>query len=150
MFKAIDNYFDKLEDKVRAKLSHRSILYAFIGGIATVIFWRGVWHSADILMRQGGLLGWFFYEPVTIVWTSIILLMTGLFISVFIGERIIISGIKNEKKVTDKTEVEIDKEEDEIRSMRTKIIQISKDLEEVKISQISKDIEEIKNALAKK
>ena len=115
MFKAIDNYFDKLEDKVRARLSHKSILYAFIGGASTVIFWRGVWHTSDILMRKGGFLGWFFYEPVTILWTSIILLMTGLFISVFIGERIIISGLKNEKKATDKTEIEIDKEEDEIR-----------------------------------
>ncbi len=137
MFKIV-SYFDKLEDKVRAKLSHRSIAYAFIGGAATVIFWRGVWHTADILMKKGGFLGWFFYEPNTIIWTSVILLMTGLFISVFIGERIIISGIKNEKKTTDKTEVEIDKEEDEIRSMRSKIIQISK------------DIEEIKNAVSKK
>ena len=138
MFKAIVNYFDKVEDKVRMKLSHRSIAYAFIGGIATVVFWRGVWHTADILMKQGGFLGWFFYEPITVIWTSIILLMTGLFVSIFIGERIIISGLKNEKKATDKTEVEVDKEEDEIRGMRAKIIQMSK------------DIEEIKNAVAKK
>jgi len=132
MFKAIDNYFDKLEDKVRAKLSHRSILYAFIGGMCTVIFWRGVWHTADILMEKGGFSGWFFYEPITVVWTSIILLMTGLFVSNFIGERIIISGLKKEKKVTDKTETEVDKEEDEIRSVRAKISQISKDIEEIK------------------
>ena len=58
--------------------------------------------------------------------------MTGLFISVFIGERIIISGLKNEKKTTDKSEGEINKEEDEIRSMRAKIIQMSKDIEEIK------------------
>lgn len=128
----IVNYFDKLEDKVRMRLSHRSIVYAFIGGIGTVLFWRGVWHTGDILMREGGFLGWFFYEPVTIVWTSIILLMTGLLVSVFIGERIIISGLKKEKKVSDKTETEIDKEEDEIRSMRGKIIQMSKDIEEIK------------------
>lgn len=134
----VANYFDKLEDKVRAKLSHRSIMYAFIGGIATVLFWRGVWHTGDILMRKGGFLGWFFYEPITVVWTSIILLMTGLFISVFIGERIIISGLKNEKKATDKTEVEIDKEEDEIKSIRGKILQMSKDIEEIKNAVIKK------------
>lgn len=134
----IVNYFDKLEDKIRMKLSHRSIAYAFIGGAATVVFWRGVWHTADILMRKGGFLGWFFYEPNTVIWSSVVLLMTGLFVSVFIGERIIISGIKNEKKATDKTEIEIGKEEDEIKSMRIKILQISK------------DIEEIKNAVSKK
>lgn len=128
----IVNYFDKLEDRVRMRLSHRSIAYAFIGGVGTVLFWRGVWHTGDILMKQGGFLGWFFYEPVTIVWTSIILLMTGLLVSVFIGERIIISGLKNEKKVSDKTELEVDKEEDEIRDMRRKISQMSKDIEEIK------------------
>jgi len=132
MFKAIVSFFDKLEDRVRIRLSHRSIVYAFIGGLSTVLFWRGVWHSADILMEKGGFLGWFFYEPVTVVWTSIILLMTGLFVSNFIGERIIISGLKKEKKVTDKTEIEVDKEEDEIRAVRNKIDQISKDIEVLK------------------
>jgi uncharacterized membrane protein len=132
MFRPIVNYFDKLEDKVRMRLSHRSIIYAFIGGIATVVFWRGVWHTADILMRQGGFLGWFFYEPTTVIWSSIILLMTGLFVSIFIGERIIISGLKNEKKATDKTETEVDKEEDEIRTVRAKINQMAKDIEEIK------------------
>lgn len=132
MFKSIVTFFDKLEDKVRIKLSHRSIVYALIGGMGTVIFWRGIWHTADILMAKGGFLGWFFYEPITIIWASSILLMTGLFVSNFIGERIIISGLKNEKKVTDKTEIEVGKEEDEIRTMRAKINQISKDIEEIK------------------
>lgn len=131
MIKSIVNFFDKIEDKVRKRLSHRSILYACIGGIGTVIFWRGVWHTADILMEKGGFLGWFFYEPITLIWSSIILLMTGLFVSNFIGERIVISGLKNEKKVTDKTEIEVEKEENEIKSMRIKINQIAKDIEEI-------------------
>jgi len=138
MYKTLVNYFDKLEDKVRMKLSHRSIAYAFIGGLGTVVFWRGVWHTSDILMGKGGFLGWFFYEPTTIVWSSIILSMTGLLVSVFIGERIIISGLKNEKKVSDKTEIEIGKEEDEIKSMRAKITQMSKDIEEIKNAVILK------------
>jgi len=130
--KAIARYFDRLEDKVRARLSHRSILYAIVGGTCTVIFWRGIWHTADILMAQGGFWGWFFYEPITLIWSSIFLLMTGLFVSNFIGERIIISGLKQGKKESDKTEDEVDKEEDEIRNVRTKINQISKDIEEIK------------------
>jgi len=150
MFKGIIRFFDKLEDKVRMRLSHRSIFYAFIGGMATVLFWRGIWHTGDILMAKGGFWGWFFYEPVTVVWTSIILLMTGLFVSNFIGERVIISGLKNEKKMTDKTETEIFKEEDEIKTMRAKINQISKDIEDIKINRISKDIEEIKDVVSPK
>lgn len=98
MFKIFAKFFDKLEDKVRARLSHRSIIYALIGGLCTVLFWRGVWHTSDILMDKGGFWGWFLYEPVTIIWTSIILLMTGLFVSNFIGERIVISGLKKRRK----------------------------------------------------
>ena len=136
--KAIIRFFDKLEDKVRARLSHRSIIYALVGGAATVLFWRGVWHTADILMAKGGWLGQAFYEPITIVWTSIILLATGLFVSNFIGERVILSGLKKEKKVTDRTEDEIKKEEDRVEDLN------------LKLNQLIKDVTEIKDELAKK
>jgi len=135
--KAITRFFDKLEDRVRARLSHRSIIYGFVGGIATVVFWRGVWHSSDILMDKGGFWGWLFYEPNTIIWSSIILLMTGLFVATFIGERIIISGLKQEKKATDKTEDEIKREDNRI------------DLLSIKMEQMLKSIEEIKSSLKK-
>ena len=132
MFNPIIKFFDKLEDKVRARLSHRSIVYAFIGGVATVLFWRGVWHTGDILMQQGGILGWIFYEPISIVWTAIILLVTGLFVSNFIGERIVISGLKKEKKVTDKTEEEVKHEDDKIAVLNAKLNSVIKELAEIK------------------
>ena len=138
MIKSIIKFFDKLEDKVRARLSHRSVLYAFLGGVSTVLFWRGIWHTGDILMNLGGIWGWIFYEPITIVWTSIILLMTGLFVSNFIGERIVISGLKKEKKVTDKTEEEVKKEEDRIANLNAKI------------NTLTNDVAAIKDELAKK
>lgn len=132
MFKKIVDYFDKLEDKVRIRLSHRSIIYAFIGGTGTVLIWRAIWHSADILMKKGGIWGFIFYEPITLVWASIILLMTGLFVSNLIGERVIISGLKKEKKATDRTEIEISKEDDKIRAIQEQISQVSKDIQEIK------------------
>jgi hypothetical protein len=138
MFRKIAQFFDRLEDKVRARLSHRSIIYALIGGVCTVLFWRGIWHSADILMNQGGFLGDFFYEPTSIIWTALILLMTGLFVSNFIGERIVISGLKREKKVTDKTEFEVQEEDVKIRRL------------EEKIDLLIKEISTIKNELVKK
>ena len=128
----MNKFFDKLEDKVRARLSHRSILYALIGGACTVLFWRGVWHTGDLLMEQGGFLGWLFYEPITIIWTSAILLLTGLFVSNFIGERIVISGLKKEKKVTDKTEEEVKIEEGEIERLENKVDLIVKELSIIK------------------
>src|SRR3990167_3833380 len=45
-------FFDKLEDKTRYRLSKLPILYAIIGGIGIVLFWRGVWHTADYLMLR--------------------------------------------------------------------------------------------------
>lgn len=132
MFKKIVEYFDKLEDKVRIRLSHRSIIYAFIGGTGTVLIWRAVWHSADILMAKGGIWGFIFYEPITLIWSAVILLMTGLFVSNLIGERVIISGLKKEKKATDRTEIEIDKEEEKLNELKDQVSKISKDLQDIK------------------
>ena len=39
----------KLELRTQAYLSHHPKLYALIVGIGIVLFWRGVWHSADSL-----------------------------------------------------------------------------------------------------
>jgi len=131
--KKIIHFFDKLEDKVRTRLSHRSIFYAFLGGTFTIIFWRGVWHTADILEAKGGIWTYIFYEPNTIVWTLALLLLTGLFVSIMIGDRIILSGLKHEKKIEEKTEEEVKQEEKDIKSLRSQMTQISKDVEEIKI-----------------
>jgi hypothetical protein len=130
--KKIIHFFDKLEDKVRTRLSHRSIFYAFLGGTFTIIFWRGVWHTADILEAKGGIWAYIFYEPNTIVWTLALLLLTGLFVSIMIGDRIILSGLKHEKKVEEKTEEEVKQEEKDIKSLRSQMTQISRDVEEIK------------------
>jgi hypothetical protein len=132
MIKKITLFFDKLEDKVRGRLSHRSIFYAFVGGIAFVIFWRGVWHTADILQAQGGAWYYIFYEPNTIVWSAIVLLMTGLFVSLTIGDRIILSGIKHEKKVEEKTEEEVKKEGSELQQVLSRLDMLQKDVQEMK------------------
>ena len=131
--KKIIHFFDKLEDKVRTRLSHRSIFYAFLGGTFTIIFWRGVWHTADILEAKGGIWTYIFYEPNTIVWNLALLLLTGLFVSIMIGDRIILSGLKHEKKIEEKTEEEVKQEEKDIKSLRSQMTQISKDVEEIKI-----------------
>jgi hypothetical protein len=47
------SFFDKFEDHIRTHLSRYPIVYTIIGGIAIVLFWRGVWHTADILHPKG-------------------------------------------------------------------------------------------------
>jgi outer membrane murein-binding lipoprotein Lpp len=59
-------------------------------------------------------------------------------VSNFIGERIIISGLKKEKKVTDKTEDEVQEEEAEITRL------------EKKLDLIIKEVTALKDELAKK
>jgi septal ring factor EnvC (AmiA/AmiB activator) len=124
-----------------------------VGGIAIVLFWRGVWHTADILQAQGGILGFIFYEPVNMLIVIIVLLATGLFVSYFIGDTILISGLKQQKKTTDKTEKDIKEEESELISLRSTIKEIKKEVDEIKDAvehgnieikkEIKKDISEI-------
>jgi len=138
MFISLIRFFDKLEDRIRSVFSRSPIIYAFIGGATHVIFWRGIWITSDIIRDRGGFIGWLFYEPVALVWASLILLLTGLFVAGFIGERVIISGVKKEKKITEKSLLEIKKEEEKI------------DILNSKIDFLLKEITNIKNDLAEK
>lgn len=128
MIKKINRFLDKVEDKIRANLSRHPILYAIIGGVGIVLFWRGIWHTADLFPFMTG--------PVSIVVSVIILLGTGLFVSFFIGDRIFLSGLKREKKLFEKTEKEIEGEHGVLNSVlneiKEKIDKIEKDLQELK------------------
>ncbi|MDO8620425.1 MAG: hypothetical protein Q7R64_03715 [bacterium] len=126
-------FFDKVEDKARAKLSRSPIVYGVIGGTAIVMFWRGVWHTADILEQSGGMWETLLGAQVSMVLSAIVLLLTGLFVSFFIGDRIILSGLTREKKLEEKTE-------SEVRAEGTLLIDIYKKLEH-----LEKEIATLKN-----
>src|SRR3989339_2075103 len=128
--KFIVKFFDKLEDKIRGKLSHYPILYAFIGGVGVVLFWRGVWHTADD-MSLGSI--------TSLVIGSTLLLMTGVFVAAFIGSRLIISGLIGEKKLEEKEEAEIETEETQIKNLQETLNRLEKKLEH-----IDKEVEEEK------
>ncbi len=110
--KKIWDFFDKLEDKTRGRLSHKPLLYAFLGGVGVILFWRGVWHIADDINMNA---------IISIILGSIILLVTGVFVSAFIGNRLIISGLSGDKKLAEKTEVEIETEESQIKKLQSTI-----------------------------
>ncbi|EKE19909.1 MAG: hypothetical protein ACD_8C00087G0009 [uncultured bacterium] len=136
-FESIIIFFDKFEDGIRGWLSRRPILYAFIGGSGVIIFWRGIWHWMDFAVEYfsngyvldtsvslGGLIWW--DGPLSIVIGLLILLLTGIFTSSFIGNEIIISGIRGEKKTVDKTEVEIRAEAESLRDIKKDLRKIIK------------------------
>ena len=109
-------FFDKLEDKIRTSLSHRPIIYALFGSVGIILLWRGVWLTADMFD--------FMTPLVSVALGLFILLLIGLFVSFFIGEQIIISGIKAEKRTDEKTEEEIRREEISLRGMKKDISDI--------------------------
>ncbi|MHB8871016.1 MAG: hypothetical protein ACYC5G_00985 [Candidatus Doudnabacteria bacterium] len=115
MFKLMKNtvdFFDRLEDKIRGHLSKYPIPYAIIGGIGIVLFWRGVWHLADDFNLS---------SFASLVLGTVILLLVGLFTSMFIGDHIILSGLRHEKKVTDTTEKEVETEKDILQDIQEDI-----------------------------
>ncbi|MHB0978078.1 MAG: hypothetical protein ACYC1K_01550 [Minisyncoccota bacterium] len=130
MYKKIVQFFDRLEDKIRAHLSKYPFAYALIGGVGVVLFWRGVWHTADVVPVLNN-------SIVSLVAGSVILLLTGIFVSAFVGSRLIMTGLRGEKKMTEKTREEIEEEEGQIKKMQTAVNKIEEEIVELK-----KDFEE--------
>ncbi|HRH26406.1 MAG TPA: hypothetical protein PLF31_02980 [Candidatus Paceibacterota bacterium] len=125
----IVRYFDRLEDEVRALLSRHLLTYSLIGGVGVVLFWRGVWETSDMLMRSHVVFAWLFYPPIQVVLSIVMLMLTGLFVSVFIGDRIIISGIRHEKKLEENTKDLVKEEVVTLHHVREEIRALRKDLE---------------------
>ncbi len=122
--KHIIAFFDKFEDRVRARLSRVPIFYALIGGIGIVLFWKGVWESAEYVPWLSG--------PVAALVGIAIMLATGLLVSFFIGENIIISGFKGEKKLVEKTELEVRAEADILHTVEKQLDHIEEEIKDLK------------------
>ena len=135
MFKKIINFFDRLEDQVRARLSRHPVIYTLIGGFGIVLFWRGVWMIADQFEFLTG--------PISLVISVVVLLITGLFVSFFIGDSIIISGLRGDKKrverVKSQLESEIKTETITLRQVKDQLDHMEKDLHELKMEDEIKD-----------
>ncbi len=123
MIKSIIRFFDKLEDKIRASLTRRPILYAFIGSVGVVSIWRGVWVIEDSLYMSG-------FE--SLILGIFITVMTGLFVSFFIGDNIIISGLRKDKRIDEKTEEEIRKEKSILEIIQKDISDIKDEIKNIK------------------
>ncbi|MDO8529215.1 MAG: hypothetical protein Q7S18_00935 [bacterium] len=142
MLKEFLAFFDKFEDGVRKRLSHRPLFYAFIGGTGVVLFWRGIWHTMDFIMERylavssinqsiDSNLSIWWDGPLSIVIGLVMLLMTGIFTSSFIGNEIIISGIRGEKKMVEKTELEMKSEAESMNEIKKEIKIISDRFEKI-------------------
>lgn len=99
MLKRIVNFFDKFEDRTRSRLSRKPIVYALVGAVGIILLWKGVWETAELVPALHG--------PGSILLGAVILLASGLLVSFFIGDNIILSGYKREKKLAERTEHEV-------------------------------------------
>jgi hypothetical protein len=120
--KSIDKFLNKIGDKTRRVLSNYPILYAFIGGSGIVLFWRGIWHIADDVSLGSG---------ASLIIGALILIVTGLFVSEFIGNRLIISGLIGEQEMEKKEEGQIETEETQIKNLQNTLTRLEKKLEHI-------------------
>ena len=58
----------------------------------------------------------------------VIMLATGLFVSFFVGDRIVLSGLRREKKVIDKTEEELRAESVTLTEVKDELRKIEEDI----------------------
>ena len=124
-------FFDKLEDHIRGKLSRHPVAYSLIGGTALIVFWYGV----DIIISSVPFFNTLAGGVVLVVVSLCVLLMIGILVSFFIGDTVIISGLRHEKKVVEKTEDEIKEEDIELHAAIKKINHIEKILEDIEAKQ---------------
>lgn len=122
MWGRIERYFDKLEDRVRFRLSRYPILYALVGAIGIVLVWKGVWETAASFPRLDGFISFLLGVA--------ILLLSGLLVSFFIGDSILISGFKKEKKLMEKAETEVRSERDMLDDIVRRLERIERELRE--------------------
>lgn len=133
----------KLFNRFHIFLSHHSYLYAAIAGIGIVLFWRGVWHSVDTIhlyithyssTGSVSLIDHPWWDgPLSFVVGCLILYTTRAFVSSFIGNELILSGLRAEKRMTKETEDDVKTEVSTITDIKHTLLAISHKLEELEV-----------------
>ena len=86
---------------------------------------------ADVFEASGGTLRVLFSPLGSTVLGIIILLSTGLFVSIFLGESIIMSGIKREARVIGKTIGDVESEKSEVEESLGMISNVEKEVKKL-------------------
>jgi len=129
-------FFDLLEDKIRHNLSHYPLLYALVGFIGVVLIWRGIWHIADNFQLNPWL---------SVILGILILLSSGLFVALAIGDEVIINAFRGRRKVT---ELKLE----ETLTLSERVDEIKKSLEKIEksLSHVEKEEKKIEKEVAEK
>lgn len=73
----------------------------------------------------------FFYPPAQIVISILGLMLIGLMVSIFIGDHIILSGIRHEKKVEEATKTLVKEEEITLKHIKDEIVELRKEIRDI-------------------
>ncbi len=142
----------KLLKITEEKLKRYPIIYAVLGAVGIILFWRGIWYLADFVFplfingQSASAMGYiYFWDGLlsTIIGFAF-LLVTGLFVSDFIGSTV----IKTEELV-EETEKEVEETEKEEKAEEKRLEKIEKKFEEV-TGHLDEHLEKIEKKLKKK
>jgi hypothetical protein len=104
-------------------LQRHPLLYAFVGGVGVILFWRGVWHLMDffalVFLSSNDRMTTIDWSSgvdscVSLVLGAFLLLSTGLFVSEFLSGHVLMKDVKKEEELTKKTEEGVEKESSEL------------------------------------
>lgn len=140
---SVSRFLTRLEERVRSWLSHYPVAYALLGGVGIVLFWRGVWLGADVLsalyFQDGHGVASIDIVPslldpvLSLIIGSVILLICGLWVSSLLGNEVIISGLRGEKRLTERTETEVRTETGALAEVLEQLDIIHSKLEELDV-----------------
>ncbi len=129
-------------------MSHRPKLYALVVGLGVVFFWRGVWLGTDFIFtyfgsfQNGASINYtssiWWDAPLSILIGIIILYFTGAFVSSFIGNELILSGLRGEKRLNQKTETEVKTEAQTIDDIKKELDNVRREVEQLEKKSLEK------------
>lgn len=130
--KYFTNFFLRIEDRARSAFEHFPFFHAFLAGVGVVLFWRGVWETADYLRLA---------PSASIVIGVLLLGAIGLYLQTFVGNTIIIKQVEKEKAMSKKTEKEVTEVKAEVREGEITMEQVIRKLDaiEAKVTALSVD-----------
>lgn len=135
----------RVEHRLQGFLSHYPVLYAIIAGTGIILFWRGIWHSVDffhlyisqVTNNAQSSIDWtitpWWDGPVSMIVGFVILLLSGSFVSSFIGNEIILAGLRGEKQLSKKIEGENRTEAGAIGEIRQELVDVAHKIEELEL-----------------
>ena len=127
--------------KFQRALRRHPLIYAFVGGVGIVLFWRGVWYLTDFLVFAilvprsqvttidwtGGIDG-----GISLVLGVVLLLSTGLFVSEFLSGQVLMAEGREEEKLAKETEEDVKKESSELPSIEEGLQHIEEEIKNLK------------------